>query len=84
MHAVGLRWGDEKGFGAVLHPAGNIQEGKVKKALEMSSSSKVAAPKPGLSDRVTLAASCPCFSMPILEEALHNLLLRPRSPLWPR
>lgn len=41
LQAVGLRWGDGKGFGALLHPAGNIQEDKVKKALEMASSGKV-------------------------------------------
>lgn len=36
------RWGDGKGCGALLHPAGNTQEDKVKKALEMASSRKVA------------------------------------------
>lgn len=73
----------EKALVLVLHPAVNIQEDKVKKALEMASSSKVATPKPSLSDRVTLAASCPCFSTPILEEPLHNLLPRPCPPPWP-
>lgn len=80
MHAVGLRGGDEKVFGAVLHPALNIQQDKVKKALDIASSGKVATPKLWLSDRVTLATSRPCFSTPILEEALHNLLPKPWLP----
>lgn len=42
LQAVGLRWGNGKGSGALLHPAGNTQEDKVKKALEMASSRKVA------------------------------------------
>lgn len=37
LQAVGLIWGHGKDFGALLHPAGNIQEDKVKKALEMAS-----------------------------------------------
>lgn len=40
LQAAGLRWEDGKGF--LLHPAGNIQEDKVKKALEVASSRKVA------------------------------------------
>lgn len=42
MHAVGLRRGEGKGFGAVLHPGENKQEDKVRKGLETASSGKMA------------------------------------------
>jgi len=74
VHVVGLRRGEKKGFAAVLHPGVNIQENKVRKVLEIISSTKTATLKLGLSDRVVLATSCPCFSTPILAEASHNLL----------
>lgn len=78
-----MRWGNKTGFGAVLSPAVNIQENKVKKALKMVSSNKVATSNLNLSDGVTPAAGYPCFSTPILEAALHNLLPRPHFPPWP-
>lgn len=42
MHTVRLRWGDVKGFDAVLYLAVNIQVEQMTKGLEMAPSSKVA------------------------------------------
>lgn len=42
MHTVRLRWGNVKGFDAVLYLAVNIQVEQMMKGLEMAPSSKVA------------------------------------------
>lgn len=70
FQAVGLGWGDGKGFGALLYPAGNIQEDKIKKLFPPR--------RLQIYGRVTPSTS---FSMPILEGALHNLV--PCSLAWP-
>lgn len=72
FQALGLGWGDGKDFGALLYPAGNIQEDKIKKLFPPR--------RLQIYGRVTPSTN---FSMPILEGALHNLVPRPCSLAWP-